>query len=175
MSEKRDESEPVALPLGRDAKEESRGDRAVEMSRCFAGILQAGDFGKLTRAETGGIKREIDFLGSLQLEDFRDRKPPFGGRFPVDLVETVPSLVLSQFLKFSSFADLRLGVDADGAAIQKVGDLFAFELQVRVDADFALNRSLVTMDPETKRGTPIKIEAANVERATRLFRRRESE
>ena len=42
----RDESEPVALPLGRDKKEESRRDRTVQVSGCFAGVL-AEDFGKL--------------------------------------------------------------------------------------------------------------------------------
>src|SRR6202035_4491656 len=72
-----------------------------------------------------------------------------------------------QFLEFPSLADLRLGMDADGSAIQKVGDLLAFQLQVWVDPDLALNRSLVTMDPEPKRGAPIKIKAADVERATR--------
>ena len=137
--------------------------------------MQRGEFGKLPRAETGSIKREIDFLGSLQLEDFRDRKPPFGGRFPVDLVEAVPSLVLSQFLKFSSSADLWLGVHPDGAAIEKVSDLFSFDSQVRVDADFALNGSMVTMDPETKRRMPIEIEAVKMEGATRAFRRKEFE
>ena len=106
MSEKEIKPEPVALALSGDAKEKSRRDRTVQMIRCFKGILKGGHFGKLTRAETRSIKREIDFLGSLKLEDFRDRKSPFGRRFPVYLVEAVPSFVLSQFLKFSSSADL---------------------------------------------------------------------
>src|ERR1700730_8921619 len=164
----RDEPEPVALPLGGHAKEESCRNRTVKMSRSLAGVLEGRDFGQLTRAEAGGIEGEIDLLGSLELEDFGYGKAPFGGRFPIDLVETVPSLVVSQFLEFSSLADLRLGMDADGPAIQKVGDLLAFQLQVRVDTDLALNRPLVPMNPEPKRGAPIKIKAANVERATRL-------
>ena len=170
----RDQSEAVALPLGRNAKEEGRGDRAVQMTRCFGGRLKRGAFGKLTRAETGSIKRKIDFLRSLQLEDFRDRKPPFGGRFPVDLIEAVSSFVLSQFLKFSSSANLWLGVHADCAAIQKVRDLFSFDPQVRVDADFAVDGSMVTMNPETERGTPIKIKAVKMERTTRGAHERNS-
>jgi hypothetical protein len=76
----------------------------------------------------------------------------------VNLVEAVASLVVSQFLKFSASADLRLGVHSYRAAIQEVCDLFTFQEQVRVDADFASNRPMASVNPQTERGMPIKVE-----------------
>jgi hypothetical protein len=54
---------------------------------------------------------------------------------------------------------LRLGVYSDRAAIQEVCDLFTFQEKVRIDADFTSNRPIASVNPQTKRRMPIKIDA----------------
>src|ERR1700730_16094030 len=159
---KRKKSEPVALLLSGDAKEQRRRDRAVQVSGHLVENSRVSRLWNPPGAEPRSVKGQVDFLGALQLENFRHWKPSFGRRFPIDLVEAVPALVLSQFLKFASSADLRLSVHPDGAAVQKVRDLFSFDSQVWIDTNFTMNRSVVAKNPESQRGMPIKIKAVQV-------------
>ena len=121
-------------------------------------IAGCEDFREQPGAEARRVECQIYFLGTLELKHFGNRGSPFCGRFPVNLVEAVASLVFSQFLKFSASADLRLGVYSYRAAVQEVCDLFTFQEQVRINADFASNRPVASVNPQTERGMPIKVE-----------------
>src|SRR5260370_27258374 len=128
------------------------------MCRVYFAIAGCEDFREQPGAEARRVECQIYFLGTLELKHFCNRGSPFCGRFPVNLVEAVASLVFSQFLKFSASADLRLGVYSYRAAVQEVRDLFTFQEQVRIDADFASNRPMASVNPQTERGIPIKVE-----------------
>src|ERR1700730_1481766 len=121
-------------------------------------IAGCEDFREQPGAEAQLVAFQIYFLGTLELKHFCNRGSPFCGRFPVNLVEAVASLVFSQFLKFSASADLRLGVYSYRAAVQEVCDLFTFQEQVRIDANFASNRPMASVNPQSEWGMPIKVE-----------------
>ena len=144
----------------RSAATQKRSAVEIARSKCVMFILRL-PVAKLSgsgRALRRDVSSPIYFLGTLELKHFCNRGSPFGGRFPVNLVEAVASLVVSR--NFSNSLPLPIcgWVWFFRAAVQEVCDIFFFQEQVRIDADFASNRPMASVNPQTERGMPIKVE-----------------
>ena len=101
------------------------------------GVFFGSGIGGLTRSEAGAIEHDVNFLGAFDLEDLGDGAAPFGGGFPMDIFEGVAVDVISKLFEIASFADLALGMNAEGAAMKEHhGDTFAIGKEVGIDAEF---------------------------------------
>ena len=104
------------------------------------------------RAQARGIHDHVNFLGSLDLKNLRDRIAPPGGGLPMDFVVAVAGDVFAEFLKIAALADLPLGVRAEGAPVQKQrGETLPLAEQIGINAEFRSHRHGFAHRPETER------------------------
>src|SRR6185369_15701735 len=139
---KGEDAEQVALLLRRQSEHEGRGNETFQDGVGVGAFGRAGQgkagFGsRIAGRETGGIEDDVHLLGALDLEDFGDRLPALGGGFPMDFIESIAGNVFAELFEIASAADLALGVEPEGAAMQEKGrQLVALAEQAGIDAQF---------------------------------------
>src|SRR6185369_16188410 len=169
-----------ALVFRRQADDQRGGDEALERGRSFEFCESRSGFrvpgseffrrGRLPtrnsklgtrncpRRQPRRVDDDIHFLRALDLKNFGDGMAAFGGGFPVDFIVTVAGNVFAQFLKLPAFADLPLGVQTEGAAIEKQRrQTLSLGEQVGVNADCASGWHAGTNIPKTQWRTGFEI------------------
>src|SRR3954465_13888695 len=134
-----EQAEEVALLRGRETKDERRVHITFDQRAAAA----------LTRAQPRRIHDHVNFLGALDLKNFRNRPAALCRRFPVHVFRAVACDVFAQLFKIASLADLPETVNAQAALMKKKRrDLASFGAEIGIDADFAPDRESASSRPE---------------------------
>src|SRR5262249_37886841 len=99
-----------------------------------------------------------NFLGALDLKNFRHQMAALGRSLPMDFVGGISWNVFAQLFEFAALSDLALRMQAKGAAIEKQsGEMFSLGEQVGVHPDFQPSLCRSEHRPKAKTRSPFEI------------------